>query len=362
MRTILLTGFPGFLGSALLPRILARLPRARALCLVQDQWMAEANSRLEELAASDPGLMDRVDLVPGDITRPGLGLEDPARVASDLLEVHHLAAVYDLSVGPDLARAVNVDGTRHVLDLCRAAPRLDRLFHVSTCYVGGTTEGVFREDDLERGQGFNNPYEETKYLSEVLVREAMAEGVPATVFRPAVVVGDSATGATRKYDGPYFVIRWILRQPGVALLPVVGDPGRHALNVVPSDFVVDAMAALAANPASRGRTYQLADPSPPSVDELIRAIGTATGRRIVRVPLPRRVAEGALRHVPGLSTLMGIPADAVPYFTHPTRYDVTQTLTDLRGSGVEPVSLLEILPTLVRFVRDHPEVGSSPMV
>jgi len=118
---------------------------------------------------------------------------------------------------------VNVEGTRHMLDFADGCSSLRRFQYVSTCYVSGRYAGIFRETDLSKGQTFNNFYEETKYLAEVEVQEQMRQGLPATIYRPAIVVGDSRTGDTQKYDGPYFAIRWLLRQPGIAIMPVVGD-------------------------------------------------------------------------------------------------------------------------------------------
>jgi len=362
MSTILLTGFPGFLGSALLPLILARRPDSEALCIVQAAWARVAAERLDQLCLEHPDLADRVSLREGDITRSGLGLDlSPGELAM-VSEVFHLAAVYDLSVARSLAETVNVGGTRNVLEVARQAPNLKRFQYVSTCYVGGDTSGWFTEVQLERGQAFNNHYEETKYRAEVEVRQAMASGLPGTIYRPSVVVGDSRTGETQKFDGPYFVIRWILKQSRIAVLPVAGNPAAHRLNVVPRDFVIRAMAHLSALPGSLGKTYHLADPDPPTVDQLITAIGEVTGRRIVRVPLPETVAVGALRWVPGLSRFMGIPADAVPYFTHPTLYDMQNSQADLEGAGIPIPSLLDILPVLVDYVKAHPEVRSDAMV
>ena len=126
----------------------------------------------------------------------------------------HLAAVYDLAVPPEIARRVNVDGTANVVDLCHSLPRLRRLQYVSTCYVSGRYAGEFGEDVLAEGQPFRNHYESTKYDAEQLVRDAMAGGLPATIYRPGIVVGDSTTGETLKYDGPYFIAGFLRRQPG----------------------------------------------------------------------------------------------------------------------------------------------------
>src|SRR5512133_3427073 len=157
MDMLLLTGFPGFLGSALLPRLLARRPGSTAVCLVQPQHLATARERLAELARQHPHVPERVELVTGDITVPDLGLDAAGRAGLQAVtEVWHLAAVYDLAVPPAVARRVNVDGTAHVLDLCGALPHLGRLQHVSTCYVSGRYAGEFGEDVLAAGQPFRN--------------------------------------------------------------------------------------------------------------------------------------------------------------------------------------------------------------
>ena len=192
MSSIFFTGFPGFLGSELLPRVVLRTDHD-ALCLVQPKFRALAEERAQQLVKVHPALANRIHLVEGDLTQS----LDHVDVA-DVREIYHLAAVYDLSVPREVGMRVNVTGTQRVLDLAERAARLDRLHYVSTCYVSGRHPGVFTEDDLEKGQTFNNFYEETKYLAEVAVRKRMPE-IPTTVYRPAVVVGDSTTGATQKF-------------------------------------------------------------------------------------------------------------------------------------------------------------------
>ncbi len=361
MATLFLTGFPGFLGSRLLPRVLARAPGDRALCLVQPRFAPLARRLADELATRNPALAGRIELVEGDVAQPGLGLGDAAALRRDVNEIWHLAAAYDLSVARELGLRVNVEGTRNVLALAEACPGLRRLHYVSTCFVSGRFAGTFTERDLERGQAFNNHYEETKYLAEVLVQERMRAGLAATVYRPSIVVGDSTTGATQKYDGPYFVIRWILKQPRLAVLPIVGDPRAHRLNVVPRDFVIPAIAHLSSLERSRGRVYQLADPAPVTVDELIDEIARAAGRHVLRVRLPLRLAKGAIDRIPGVYRLMGIPSAAIDYFVHPTTYATDEARADLEGSGLAVPPFPSYVDRLVAFVREHPEIGSEAM-
>jgi nucleoside-diphosphate-sugar epimerase len=347
MPAIFFTGFPGFLGSELLPRVLSRSDDY-ALCLVQPKFRALAEERAKRNR--------RIKLVEGDLTAALDHID-----ASDIREIWHLAAAYDLSVPREVGMRVNVTGTQRVLDLAERAPKLERLQYVSTCYVSGRHPGVFTENDLEKGQRFNNFYEETKQLAEIEVRKRMPR-LPVTIYRPSVVVGDSRTGATQKFDGPYFVIQWLMRQPKIAVLPVVGRPSRYTFNVVPRDFVIPAIEYLSALPQSVGKTYALADPDPMTVDETIHCIAAATNRTIVRIPLTKGIAKGALQYVPGLYRLMRIPPAAVDYFVHPAHYDTTNATTDLAGSGIEAPRFREYAPRLVDFVRAHPEIGSAAMV
>jgi thioester reductase-like protein len=360
MPTLLFTGFPGFLGRELLPRLLERRAGVEAVCLVQEKYATQARAVVEELARTRPWTAGRIRLVSGDITRSDLGL-DAAPSLAEVREVYHLAAVYDLSAPRALALRVNVDGTRHVLDLAERCPGLERFHHVSTCFVSGRAAGVFGEEDLEEGQSFNNHYEETKYLAEVDVRARMRAGLPATVYRPAIVVGDSSTGATQKLDGLYFALQWLVRQPGrTAVMPVVGSL-KSEVNVVPRDFVVESMAQLAGAPRSKGRTYQLADPAPLALGDMIAVVGRSMGKRIVRLPLTADLAKLALRSVPGVHRLLRIPAELVDYLVHPARYDTRNALADLEGSGITCPPFASYVDALVSFVRQHRGMGSAPM-
>jgi thioester reductase-like protein len=361
MPTVFVTGFPGFLGSELVRRVLRRPERTDVVCLVQPKFAELANARVAEIVASEKVASGRIELVAGDVTAPGLGLEGKRALARRLHEFFHLAAVYDLSVAREVGMKVNVDGTRHVLDLAAEAPSLARVQYVSTCYVSGRWTGIFRESDLDKGQEFNNHYEETKYLAELEVRRRIADGLPATIYRPAVVVGDSATGETQKFDGPYYVLRWLLKQPTVAVLPVPGDPERSRINVVPRDFVLDAIEALSTFDGAAGVCYQLADPEPSTIDEVIDLFAAATGRAIVRVPTPLGLAKGAIEHVPGVERVMGIPSSAVDYFVHPTFYDTTNADRDLGRFGISCPRFAAYLPTLVAFLKRHPEIASAAM-
>jgi thioester reductase-like protein len=354
MPTIFLTGFPGFLGSELLRRLLARSPDTTAICLVQSKFAAIAKGR--KVTFGD--VAERIRLVEGDITSPGLGL---TKQEANVDEIYHLAAIYDLAVERDVGMRINVEGTKNVLDFAESSSGMKRLNYISTCYVSGRHPGTFRETDLAVGQEFNNYYEETKYLAEVAVQERIRTGFPATVYRPSVVVGDSRTGETQKFDGPYYIIKWLMRQRRMVPFPVLGNATRYQFNVVPRDFIVEAIAHLSTLPQAGGETYQLADPEPLTVAATLQAVAQATNRRLIPIRMPVKLTLKAIEKFPALSRSLRIPAEAFDYFTHPTQYDTTNAQRDLAGSGISVPHLRDYLPRLVEFVRSHPEIRSKGM-
>ena len=365
---VLFTGFPGFLGSALLRRVLDRGDGPVA-CLIQPRYRDLAERRAREIVAAVGG--DRADpeadapavhLYEGDITEPALGLgsalDDP-ELLGGVDELYHLAAVYDLSVDADLAEAVNVRGTERVLDAAEGLA-VDRLHYVSTCYVSGRYDGVFTADHLREGQSFNNRYEASKYRAEVAVRERMADGLPATVYRPAIAVGDSETGETDKLDGPYNLLRLLLAQPKrLAVACSVPGAAETELNVVPRDYVVDAIAELSARPETVGETFQLCDPDPLTVPAFVAALSDAAGRRTVTVPTPKRAAKAAAR----LLSAAGVAVEpaTIDYFDHPTRYRCPDADEALAGTGVSVPPFESYVDRLVAFARENPSIGDDPM-
>ena len=349
-ETILFTGFPGFIGMRLLPRLLELAPGARVRCLVQPRLLEAARRGLAEIEAAHPDTRGRVDLVSGDITVPGLGLaaDVATELTRELTSAHHLAAVYDLAVARDLGQRVNALGTRNVVRFLAGCPRLERLHYVSTCYVSGTATGVFRETDLDVGQGFKNHYEETKFLAEV---EVARSGLAATIYRPSIVVGDSRTGETGKFDGPYFTLSAMERVPSPGLFVRVGS-GKSPANIVPVDFVTEAIARLSVSPVSRGKTYHLADPQPLSAFEVGELFARELGRRFAYVPVPARLARALFS--PGwVQRHFGMPVQSLDYFDHPCRYDTAQATSDLANLGVTCPPLPSYVGRLVAFYRVH---------
>jgi thioester reductase-like protein len=309
----LLTGATGFIGSEILRRLLLREPDRRVYALVRAASDADAVRRGREVLfrlffddeAATADAKGRVRWVRGDLTRPGLALASAAReeIVAECDELIHAAASTDFDLPLDEAAAVNVAGVRAIAELAaRSArgPRPARLVHVSTAYVAGRRDGVIHPEELPGPGGpFNNTYEATKAEAERFLRERMGE-MPVTVVRPSIVVGDSETGRTFNFNVLYFPIKLFYR----GLLPVV--PGRRSttLDIVPVDYVCDALLALGRDPAAVGGTFHLTadDDAMPLKEFADRIIAFFNERRVAegqagggQPPLGRPKLIGALR-------------------------------------------------------------------
>lgn len=352
-KSIFLTGFPGFIAE----RLVAKLAAAdtQFFLLVEERMTSTAVRSVERIAADKSIPLENFALVSGDITKPNLGVadEDLDQISAETTDVFHLAAVYDLAVAKNIARTVNFEGTKNVNDLARSLPNLKRYNYVSTCYVAGRRTGRILESELEHPEGFRNFYEETKYLAELEV-EKLKEEIPLTIFRPSVVVGDSGTGETTKYDGIYYLIRYLRRAPAMLRLVNVGNKNVR-LNLVPVDFVVDGIATLCEDDAAVGKTVALADPEPLTTSELFDEISAKlSGKRSVIQPPPALIQNSLL--LPLGPPLTGLPHSAVPYFFLVQEYDTSVADALLGPHGVKCPNFRDYVGQLLTYVAKHPQL------
>jgi thioester reductase-like protein len=350
-ETIFLTGFPGFIASRLLRRLAEE--GGRFLLLVQPAFAERAQKELSSVVGDAGRYPSDFALLPGDITKPNLGMspEDLRIARSQSTLLFHLAAIYDLAVARDLGLSVNVEGTRNVNNFARSLPALRQYHYVSTCYVAGKRTGRILEKELLHEAGFRNYYEETKYLAELEV-DGLKSELPVTIHRPAVVCGDSRSGETAKYDGIYYLIRYLLKWPSLLSAFNIGNT-EVALNLVPVDFVVEAMATLAQDPLSVGKTLQLADPEPLTTRELFNTIARCIGGRESRVTLPAWLVEFSLM-LPLAPKITGLPHSGVPYFFLKQTYDTAQATELLKPHGISCPPFESYAGTIVDYAARHP--------
>lgn len=339
------TGATGFIGKRLVRKLLARRG-STVHFLVRPGSEEKVAGLLAEWGVSKA----RAVAVTGDLTQKKLGV--PAEVIRQLKgqidAVYHLAAVYDLEADADAQVRVNVDGTRHVVEFARAIDA-GHLHHVSSIAAAGLYEGVFREDMFEEAENLDHPYFMTKHESEKIVRQE--ERLPWTVYRPAMVVGDSRTGEMDKVDGPYYFFKLIqrMRQILPPWMPAVGLEGGR-VNIVPVDFVVDALDHIShGKQPLRGRCFHLVDPVGYRVGDVLDVFAKAAHAPkmslFVNAALlgfiPRGVKKGLMALAPvrrvrqAVMNDLGLPEDMLSFVNYPTRFDCRETLAALKGSGIE---------------------------
>lgn len=353
-ETIFLTGFPGFIAG----RLLKRLARegARFILLVHPSLLARAREEIALLAQETRTPVTNFSIAEGDITKTDLGLSkaDHERVRTEASTMFHLAAIYDLAVSREVAQLVNVEGTRNVNDLAKSIINLRRYHYVSTCYVAGKRSGLIKEDELEHAAGFRNHYEESKHFAERAV-ETLKSELPVTIHRPSVVVGDSRTGETAKYDGIYYLIHYLRKWPGGLTLLNIGNSAVR-LNLVPVDFVIEAMVALAQDNRAIGATVQLADPAPLTTEELFDELSTIIGTRKSLFTIPRSIVYPVLM-APGAPSITDLPHTAVPYFFLDQTYDTTVARDLLEPHGIVCPRFPDYAGAMVKFVEEHPAIS-----
>ncbi len=337
------TGATGFIGHNLVQRLLQRDGTVYALV------RAGSRGRLEELRTSLGPNGARVVPISGDLALPGLGVseEDLLTLRGDVDHFFHLAAIYDMTAGAEAQEIANIEGTRHAVELAGAIEA--GCFHqVSSIAAAGLYRGVWTEDMFDEAERLDtHPYFRTKHESERVVREECRR--PWRVYRPGVVVGDSRTGEIDKIDGPYYFFKLLQRArkllPG--WLPALGVEGGE-INIVPVDFVADAIDYIAHEPGLDGQAFHLTDPSPKSAGEVINLFARAADAPQAVVRLDPGVTEPAtslvrtgLRFFPPAKRLMkaglgelGIPAGILNYVSYPTHFDSTKTQEVLEGSGI----------------------------
>ncbi len=349
MKKIFITGFPGFIATRLVRELFKKDDSLEFVALVQHKYRPIAEASRTRLAEEIPAISGHLQFVPGDITEEDLGLKDPESIAEGVTGIFHLAAAYDLAVARITGMKVNVEGTRNVVTFAGRCKSLERFDYISTAYVSGSYKGTFSEDDFERGQNFKNFYEETKFLAEKIVR--YRKDVPSVIYRPGVVVGDSTTGDTAKYDGPYYVLRTMQSLPNNFPFPRIGK-GNVEVNLVPVDYVVKALAELSTDQESIGRTFHLTDPSPLRVAELQELLAAALNKRFISYPLTPGIAKSALR-IGAVRNIYKMPVQLIDYFVHDVHYDSSGTTRFLQKHNMSCPRFADYCPNLVKFFLSH---------
>ena len=337
------TGGTGFIGRFLVQNLLKH--REPVYLLVRKSALKKLPSLRESWGVDDK----RVVAIVGDLAKPNLGIaaEDLKRLKGKVDHLFHLAAIYDLAASAEDQQRANIDGTRHAVEFAHDV-QAGCFHHVSSIAAAGLYDGVFREDMFEEAEDLDHPYFRTKHLAEGIVRTECKR--PWRIYRPGFVVGDSKTGYIDKIDGPYYFFKLIQKMRNMLppWMPTIGIEGGR-INIVPVDFVADALDYLAHKKGLDGKCFHLTDPEPYRIGEVMNIFARAAhapqmtmrvnARMFGFIPAPILYGIGALspvkRMVRAVLKDLGIPKDAFDFINWPTRYDNREAAKALKGSGID---------------------------
>lgn len=338
------TGATGFIGKRLVKKLLARNDSV-VYFLMREESRGKVAALLEYWGVSET----RAIPVFGDLksARLGVSASDIETLTRKVDHFFHLAAVYDLKAEAEEQMAANVEGTRNTVALANAIGARC-LHHVSSIAAAGLFEGIFREDMFEEAENLDHPYFATKHESEKIVRQECKGAF--RVYRPGMVVGDSKTGEMDKIDGPYYFFKLIqrLRQILPPWMPAIGLEGGR-INIVPVDYVVDAMDYIAHLPDLDGRCFHLTDPEPMRVGDVLNTFARAAHAPTMSVRInaallgfiPKSITKGMMALTPvrrvrnALMKDLGLPDDVMQFINYPTRFDNRDAARALQGSGIK---------------------------
>jgi NAD(P)-dependent dehydrogenase (short-subunit alcohol dehydrogenase family) len=336
------TGATGFIGRFLVDKLVAR--EGPIYVLVRKGSV----KKLDALRARWGEAEKRVIAVVGDLAKPKLGLPaaDIAKLKGKVKHFFHLAAIYDLAADAASQSEANIDGTRHAVELSDAIGA-GTFHHVSSIAAAGLYDGVFREDMFEEAEELDHPYFRTKHESEGIVRKESR--APYRIYRPGIVVGHSQTGEIDKIDGPYYFFKLIqkMRNALPPWMPTVGIEGGR-INIVPVDFVVDAMDHIAHKKGLDGGCFHLTDPEPRRIGEILNLFAKAAHAPQMTMRLNAKmfsfIPSFVLDSVMSLAPVrriqkqvladLGIPKDMFTFINYPTRFDTRETEKALKGTGI----------------------------
>ncbi len=338
-----ITGATGFIGRRLVRKLLER--DGSVIFFLIRESEKDLVEQLHEFWGCDSS---RAIPVVGDLTQPLLGVAavDCKKLGKKTMHFFHLAAIYDLRADAASQIRVNVDGTRNAVQFAEAIGASH--FHLfSSIASAGLYEGLFREDMFDEAEGLEHPYFRTKHDSEGIVRREC--GIPWRIYRPALVVGDSRTGEMDKIDGPYYFFKLIqrLRKMLPSWMPTIGIEGGR-INVVPVDFVVNAVDHIAHLKGEDGKCFHLVDPTPMRVGDLLNTFARAAHAPEMSMRInaalfsfiPRQMRKGLMALTPvrrirgAILKDLGLPDDIFRFVNYPTRFDCRETTRALKGTGI----------------------------
>ncbi len=370
MKKVFVTGITGLVGSAFVVELVRQRDDYEFVCLARSGGGRTAEQRVDSIVRDEcafdscPEIADkvlsRITVVDGDVVTI-----DPEQLAADprmagIDEVFHCAA--DVNLGKDPTGKtfrINFNGTQNIVRLAQLL-KVSAIHYVGTAYIAGKLVGTAIENN-PIDSGFNNPYEESKFKAEMLVRNS---GIPFSIYRPAIVTGRRSDGRIRKPLAFYRVLEFIGKMKSHACSKAGIDPAgwynikmnftiapSERVYFVPIDYVQEAITALFQKPVCN-QAYHITGDSPLTTLQIENTIARVLRLDGLTVGIEKVFEEQDDR-------LMGrFLGDLYPYFKGDIIFDQSNVRRDLGDKVLDWTYGVPGLEKLIRsfFVDYFPNV------
>ncbi|MBM7649172.1 nucleoside-diphosphate-sugar epimerase [Bacillus ectoiniformans] len=334
---IIITGSTGFVGKKLMLALLENGHEIYPLVRSEEKISHFINELSEKEQRNVHPLI-------GNIEKPQLGISKEMRSALfGQIDIIYHAAAYLSFKEEDREQTfeANVEGTKRVLEFAKEL-NVKKFFHVSTAYTLGLE--TFAYEELHScSRSFVNYYEESKCHAEHIVF-AERENLDISIFRPAIIVGDSETGEAETVFALYGLLKAVGlikkmadrgRLNGISQVKLLGGMESHT-NFVPVNYVVDVLAA-APRYAEKDRIYHITNSNPPNNGEIFKLIKETSGlNELALVPIDY---SGELTKIE--QTLNEPMKVFHSYLSRSIDFDDRHTQAFLEKAGIPPLKLGE---------------------
>ncbi|MBN2693825.1 SDR family oxidoreductase [bacterium] len=327
-----ITGFPHFIAYKTVEKIVLEGEFEKIYILSKTPFIKNIKQFLNRFPLSKTV---NIKILEGDPTSLDLGLsrEELKECIQHISHIFHFPSRYFYGMDEKTAYKINVIGTENILDFSLNCKKLERLIFYSTAFVSGDRAGVILEDEFVKPKNFYNHYEETKFEAERLIRDFITE-IPITIFRPSIVVGDSPYGESNSFRAPYYLIHLFLSSKLLVPLP---KHGKMILNIVPADFIVNAIYEISKNEESKGKTFHLVDENPLSIKEIFDLWSEKKGQSKKYIEVGKLSSEifNILFKAPILNKIFSSQKMAFDFFYSYRSYDCKNSKKFLQSKNIE---------------------------
>lgn len=272
---ILITGGTGLLGKLLVGKLISK--NVNLILLVRADSQEQVEQRLQEILDKNSPIA-KIKVLQADLNKQNLNLQqsDYKELTKDITHILHCAASTRFAHALEDARKFNVETTKNILNFARHCTKLERFSFVSTAFVAGKRKGLILENEFEHNEGFLNTYQQTKYESELIVRQNL-DKIPIVIFRPSLIISIQK----KKSKSPLSALTFGLHLVGEGFLPILPGKPENTLDVISGEKVAEIIIQIFLKEKLKSDTYHITSGYlSPKIKDLISIIESRKRKKL----------------------------------------------------------------------------------